>query len=208
MSPSSVDAVARYFERRYPARASWLSGTIVRRGERELSGLLRSWLPSKDGFDLLDVGCGDGTLLSQILLARPRRLRLEDLIPANVSAATALLRGRAHEIEGVIGDAGTLVDPSTYDVVLATGVLDYYPRWQQLLRTLVARSRGTLIFDVPRGGCFHHQLRRIWLATQGISLQVPTGDELATVLHGLGSWRMAVTKFSVAIRLDINGAAG
>jgi SAM-dependent methyltransferase len=91
--------------------------------------------------DLLDVGCGPGMMVRQLLDTRPDDFRITacDLSPAMVDA-TRQAAGDAADVQVSVADIEKLPFPDeSYDVVLAMGVLEYV----DLARALSEVSRVT-----------------------------------------------------------------
>lgn len=102
------------------------------------SARLRSWIPG-DGVDVLDVGCGTGSL-SLLAAEHGHRVTAIDLAPEMVALARRKLAG--HDARVLVADASAppIAHAST-DVVLARHLLWTLPdpvttlrRWVRLLR--------------------------------------------------------------------------
>ncbi|MFB8772601.1 class I SAM-dependent methyltransferase [Streptomyces broussonetiae] len=92
---------------------------------------LRSWLPER-GCDLLDLGCGTGSL-SLLAAEQGHRVTGVDLSPAMVERARAKLAGR--DAAFLVGDAAAPpVGEQRYDVVLVRHVLWTLPDPTRALR--------------------------------------------------------------------------
>lgn len=79
------------------------------------------------GGDLLDAGCGPGMLVRRVLDERPGDFRIKgiDMSPAMIRAAGTII-DPAEEVELTVGRIESLpYDDATFDVVVATGVLEY-----------------------------------------------------------------------------------
>lgn len=147
----------------------------------------RNLLPGKAR--LLDLGCGQGLLVSLLLAARalheaglwppdwgpPPRLdgvRGIELMPADVARARQALRERAEIIEGDI----RLADFGIADAVVVLDVLHYmaYPDQETLLRRIrnVLTPRGVLLLRVGDAGAGLPFLVSFWV------------DRLVTFLRG------------------------
>jgi 2-polyprenyl-3-methyl-5-hydroxy-6-metoxy-1,4-benzoquinol methylase len=180
----SVD-IARYFSR-YPERGGRLSSKVFRRGESERFELLYQWMPNCDGLSVLDAGCGDGAFLRRLLRGHPAQIRLEDIVPKWVADASKTLRDSAGVIEPVVTDIRLAKDAAHYDIVLALGIFDYVGNWPDVLRQLIARSRGTLFADFPKCGTIHSWLRRVWLRLHGIRLHAANRREIDSIVNTPG----------------------
>ncbi|MER6256227.1 class I SAM-dependent methyltransferase [Streptomyces sp. NPDC001584] len=100
--------------------------------------LLRSWLPAGPA-DVLDVGCGTGSL-SLLLAEDGHRVTGVDLAPRMVERAEAKLAAAGLAVRFLVGDAA---DPPTgqerYDVLLCRHLLWTLPDPGAALRAWVAR---------------------------------------------------------------------
>ncbi|MFF4445751.1 class I SAM-dependent methyltransferase [Streptomyces sp. NPDC001502] len=100
--------------------------------------LLRSWLPAGPA-DVLDVGCGTGSL-SLLLAEAGHRVTGVDLAPRMVERAEAKLAAAGLAVRFLVGDAA---DPPTgherYDVLLCRHLLWTLPDPGAALRAWVAR---------------------------------------------------------------------
>jgi SAM-dependent methyltransferase len=206
--PQHTDrAITDYFQSVYPQRESPLARIAFRRGEQARLHDISQWLPSVVGRSLLDAGCGDArfldALLARGLAGRPQVIRLEDLIVANVRAATARMSGRAEVVDGDVYDSCSAVGPAVHDIVLAIGILDYWPDWPQRLAHLISRSRGVAIVTLPVPSGLHYRARRVWLARHGIALQRVTEHDLQTALVGTGlPYHVHRTRYEWVVLID------
>jgi ubiquinone/menaquinone biosynthesis C-methylase UbiE len=116
-------------------------GLVLPRVRAAWAGRLREWLPGggDDGSDVLDVGCGTGSV-ALLLAEQGHRVTGVDLAPRMVERARRKLTGRAAEV--VVGDAARPpVGDRRFDVVLCRHLLWTLPdpvgalrRWTRLLR--------------------------------------------------------------------------
>lgn len=105
-----------------------LRDTVVRDAWAER---LRDWLP-KTPCDLLDLGCGTGSL-SLLAAERGHRVTGVDLSPNMAELAREKLSGHAAQV--LVGDAGAPpVEGRLFDVILARHVLWMFPDPQETLR--------------------------------------------------------------------------
>ncbi len=169
MNETNTERLRKYFEKLYPTRERPGAGLLFRKGELLRIEALRNLLPSLDGLSLLDVGCGDGFVISQLISSRLSLIRLLDIVEGNLRYAVDRLKGSADIVEFEKGDVfSKSSSKEKYDVVIAIGLLDYYQNHSEMLKYLLNYSKGTLIFDIPRPGTLHLQLRKAWLAMHGI----------------------------------------
>ncbi|QGZ52374.1 methyltransferase domain-containing protein [Streptomyces sp. QHH-9511] len=145
MNPTAIatywDAVAPLFDeepdhglRRRETREAW-------------SRRLASWLPAEAALQVLDVGCGTGSL-SELMAEAGHHVTGVDLSPRMIERARVKLRTAGLEGRFLLGDAAL---PPTgddrFDVLLSRHLLWTLPDPQGALRRWVARLRpgGTLI---------------------------------------------------------------
>jgi ubiquinone/menaquinone biosynthesis C-methylase UbiE len=94
---------------------------------RSRMNLVVQTLSSASGGNLLDVGCGPGMMVRELLDSRPGDFRITalDRSPAMVEACT-LRAARANNVRALVGRVETMPFPDdSFDVVLAMGVLEY-----------------------------------------------------------------------------------
>ena len=191
MSPGTR-ATRAYFETVYPSRDSPLNGIQFRLGERERISAVRTLLYGRDCSEVLDVGCGDGVFLHAVLPPEARRVRVEDIVPARVSEAAKRVQQRERVVEAAIADINAPpAVGTTFDVVIAVGVLDYNPDWHNIIPRLLRRSRGTLIVDFPNAACVYAENRRAWLRSHGLECRYIALGELQSLL---GAYAHVVVK--------------
>lgn len=181
----SDGALIKYFASSYPGRSGGVRRLLFRHGEAERCRIVREWLPSTLGFNILDAGCGDGEFLSSVISGQPVRIRLEDMVSDNVAVACSTVTGQAVTIEGMTCDTFTCKD-SGFDVVLAIGLLDYRRDWQNALIRLIGRSRKDVIANVPRFDHPRNWLRAVWLYGHGVRLRLVRKKQLMKALRTLG----------------------
>jgi SAM-dependent methyltransferase len=159
---------------------------MSRRGESERYQIISAWLPDCDGLSILDVGCGDGQFLSQVLSGRgrPAQLRLEDIVEKWADLSLERLRDAADKVSAHVLDSRSGQDSAQYDLVLALGVTDYDHDWRGMIADLVARSRGLLFVDVPKVGPFHNVARALWLRYHGLRLQTASRTDITRLVGG------------------------
>ena len=181
-----MDPIKRYFEKRYQHRKlSWLTPFFGLRTDERRNALKR-WFPNCDGLEILDVGCGDGTLIESLINESALRVRVEDIAISGLKEASSRLIGKSEIVESIVSDAHRPGDRSKYDLVLAIGVFDYSNDWPELLRSLLGRTRSVLIVDFPKAINFHTFLRHLWLQVNGIRLQAITRRQLDSLFEAVG----------------------
>ncbi len=89
--------------------------------------LVSAALAATPGGDLLDVGCGPGMMVRELLDSRPGEFRITalDRSPAMVAACTRRT-AEANDVRALVGRIEAMPLPDArFDVVLAMGVLEY-----------------------------------------------------------------------------------
>ncbi|MES2319268.1 MAG: class I SAM-dependent methyltransferase [Pseudomonadota bacterium] len=184
--PAPLSRLTHYFSHRYPKRKSRLSGTVFRVGEAERIQIARAFCGATTGLHVLDVGCGDGEFLANVLEGRPATLTLSDLSMDSLATARETMRAHCADIATVAGDFQSALPERQFDLVLAIGVLDYWQDWRHMLGQLAVLTSGRLLISMPPEGVPRHWLRRIWLACQGVRLQTVSRDHLHLALAEAG----------------------
>jgi 2-polyprenyl-3-methyl-5-hydroxy-6-metoxy-1,4-benzoquinol methylase len=110
------------------------------------------FLPVNRDAAILDVGCGQGTLVAALLRAGYRHVRGVDASPEQVAAAH---RADVVQVEHASLDAALEAVPNCLDVVIAMDLLEHLSR-DELLRTLdliarALRPGGLLLARTPNG---------------------------------------------------------
>jgi SAM-dependent methyltransferase len=104
------------------------------------SGLLREWAPPEPS-DVLDVGCGTGSL-SLLLAAAGHRVTGVDLAPRMVRLAQAKLAEAGYTARFLVGDATVPpTDAARFDMVVCRHVIWTLPDPAAALREWTARLR-------------------------------------------------------------------
>jgi len=144
---TDASAIADYWDAAAPSFDEepdhGLRGEATRRAWAEL---LRKWAPSPPG-DVLDVGCGTGSL-SALLAAAGHRVTGVDLAPAMVECARTKMAAAGLRGSFLVGDAAAPpTEGGQFDMVLARHLLWTLPDPRAALREWVARLRpgGTLL---------------------------------------------------------------
>lgn len=108
--------------------------------------LISQTLASSPGGDLLDVGCGPGMMVRELLDSRPGDFRITalDRSPAMVEACAL---ASANNVRALVGRVETMPFPdASFDVVLAMGVLEYTESTAALAEIArVARPDGLVL---------------------------------------------------------------
>ena len=184
--PSAYERAQRtraYFESVYPARESNAGRGWARAHEERRVAVVREWIQQYRATDVLDVGCGDGYFLEAVLPSYVSRVRVEDLVPARVSEAARRVGGAGRTVEAAVADVNEPAhDGDMFDVVLAIGVTDYNPNWDEIIANLCRRARNTVIVDFPMAGGLRGVARKLWLRWHDVTLRCTTLEELQPLL--------------------------
>jgi 2-polyprenyl-3-methyl-5-hydroxy-6-metoxy-1,4-benzoquinol methylase len=100
--------------------------------------------------DVMDVGCGAGTLLALFAERNPRTLTGIDASPQLAAIAASRLEGRARIRVHDVREPFELVERNAIDVIVCSLVLDYVKDWKGGLsncRSLL-RPGGSMFFSV------------------------------------------------------------
>lgn len=199
-----MDPTEKYFQRLYPNHSSY-SRLFFRHGEQARREAVHQWLGTTEGIDILDAGCGDGRFLRSVLAGTPNKVQLEDLVTGNVTLACAHLQGFATEVKGITRNAiGALEE--RHDLVLAVGILDYQPKWKEALATLILRTRGILIANLPRATHPRNLARYSWLRMNGLHLNLIRHAPLKATLRTIGlPFDLRATSLEWFIKIDCQG---
>jgi SAM-dependent methyltransferase len=126
-----------------------LSNVRQRLVRKELKSFLRT-----DG-RLLDVGCGDGTFLANLLRRHPKLdAHGIDFSPSARQTTPAVLQGRIKV--GSVLELEKHYDPGSFDAVMSCEVLEHVEDPGLVLRGIatILRPGGLAVFTVPLG--MHH----------------------------------------------------
>jgi 2-polyprenyl-3-methyl-5-hydroxy-6-metoxy-1,4-benzoquinol methylase len=102
------------------------------------------------GKDVLDVGCGGGTLLALLAERKPRTLTGFDASPQLAAIAAARLAERARITVHDVREPFESAERNSIDVIVCSLVLDYVEDWKAALancRSLL-RVGGSMFFSV------------------------------------------------------------
>lgn len=134
-------------------------GTLRQAVRHELvARQLAGHLPDRTGLRVIDLGCGQGTLLLRLARAGhavtgldSSELLLGDLERA-LRAEPAPVRDRVRVVRGDVQDTA-LVEPASFDVVLCHGVLMYLPDPEPVLAAVAyAAAPGAIVSLLARNG--------------------------------------------------------
>ncbi len=173
---SDLTAVAAHFDKRAAQyRAKYVSAQPRHLYEHEKHERLRyalNWIAaharSNPHGHLLDVGCGNGTMICNALSGQPGwRATGIDVSAEMLSRAEQAsdLAGCGDRVTWQIGSVRER--PATFDVVTSLGVVGYQSDQAEFLRSLATRVRagGLLIFTFANAHSFPRRVRTIaqWL---------------------------------------------
>lgn len=109
-----------------------------------------------DGESVLDVGCGDGSLLGYLKRTRQVRERGVDVSATGVALARAAgLDARV----GLLGSPGTVEAGELFDHVVLTEVIEHVADAEGLLRQVWSHTRRSLWVTFPNIAYFPHRWR-------------------------------------------------
>ena len=156
--PAQADLDSDYLSVRFGGsrsfRARWRAALLAfRPSHRAELDFLQMYLSDRPGGRLLEVGCGDGWLLS-LLAARGWQTEGLDFDPRAVEAA----RSRGLEVRlGPIGEQG--YPDGGFDAVVMVHVLEHVPDPLELLQAChrVLRPGGSLVIITPNVDGFGHR---------------------------------------------------
>lgn len=103
-----------------------------------------------DGKDVIDVGCGAGTLLALFAKRNPRTLTGVDASPQLAAIAASRLEGRARIRVHDVRERFELAELNSMDTVVCSLMLDYVEDWNDCLGNcrLLLRPGGRMFFSV------------------------------------------------------------
>lgn len=123
--------------------------------QKKRAGLTIGYL--EENSVILDVGCGNGSLLNYINSIKP----MEKLIGIDISEK-ALAFAEENNIEIVLGDISrieTLEGLPPADYILMFEVIEHFPNSEDLIKWAVQHAKKGVFFSVPNTGFFAHRFR-------------------------------------------------
>jgi len=115
--------------------------------------VLQGWLRAAPGECALDVGCGHGLYMVE-LLRQGARVTGVDISPGMLARARQALEsagGGDYELVCAAAESAAL-PPGHYDLVLSVGLLGYIPDWRGMLGKLAgwAKPGCSVVFTIPK----------------------------------------------------------
>jgi len=161
-------------------------------------------IPSRDPREVVDLGCGPGTVTATLADRWPSaHVYGLDSAPSMIGAASALIR--PGHLEFGLGDlAAWRPDPESVDVIVSNAALQWVPGHADLLPAWAAALRpgGTVAIQVPVSG---------WLpamnAIRDLATSPEWADQLAPAASGVGP-RTVSPVLAADEYLDILARAG
>lgn len=147
---ATPDDVARYFDRHIDCCGR--RSKVEQRIWNKASDLLRSTIEGAvQGRTVLELGCGEGALLRNLIRAGAIRGTGVDLSPSSVASSDARAReeGLADKVRFEAGDGAT-ARLERHDVVVLDKVVCCYAGFEELLRNASSAARATVAFTLPR----------------------------------------------------------
>jgi SAM-dependent methyltransferase len=162
-------------------------------GLRVRAAVVRDFVGDVSGVDILDVGCGDGSISRQFW-TRHNCLTLFDISPAMLELARgAAMLGAACELEFLQGDFLTHPFTRTFDLIICLGVLAHVTSAPNAVRVLgsLLKPGGRCIIQFTDHGRFTSRmlgLYQFWLAQRRNGYQVNRMSfrEVASWARGAG----------------------
>lgn len=198
-----VNKINNYFTHKYPERNNFWGQLFFRHGELERRRIVCKWIPSTRNISIIDVGCGDGKFLSSIISGYPKKITIEDISSFMVSEAYKNLYNRAEIVEKKVCNS-LVIKSGNFDLILAIGIFDYYPNWEEAFKNLLLRSKHCIIASFPRVNNPRNWCRFIWFYILGIKLQLLNRKQLTNTFVSFGfpfeiersrfEWFVRVTK--------------
>lgn len=178
-----VEKIRIYFEKIYPEREGRWS-KFFRKGEARRIDFARSYLNCTEGLRVLDIGSGDGFYLLNILKGMPKQITLCDFSEKNLLIAKEKKLSDSDPIL-VQGDGFGILEKGEYELVVAVGVLDYWPDWPFKLLQFETHLISNALISIPHSSGVRQRLRKVWLGMNGIELQTVSYCEISHMLNKL-----------------------
>jgi SAM-dependent methyltransferase len=176
--------VRRYFDETYfgtnHAPRQSVASRLFRRDESAITERCRMLLNEVPIRSLLDLGCGPGRLISEVVESRSiGRLVGVDLSRRSLELARSRLAAHPEVIfEESSAESCRALD-QRFDAVVSLGMLDYLRLTPSLLSRIVRAANHRVILTAPRRGLRAQRLlRRMWLATHGVHLRAYSRTEV------------------------------
>jgi 2-polyprenyl-3-methyl-5-hydroxy-6-metoxy-1,4-benzoquinol methylase len=158
----SLERVREYFNREavrfdaiYEARKPWhqrVGDALLRKVVVERFHLICNLAPSAGPWTVLDVGCGSGRYALALAAAGASRVVGVDVASSMIDLARmqASAGGVAARCEFAVSPFLEFASDERFDVVVATGYMDYLEDPLPHLRKMVAMCRGRVFLSVPK----------------------------------------------------------
>lgn len=147
---ATPDDVAKFFDRHVDCCGR--RSKVEQRIWKKASDLLRTSIePDVAGKTVLELGCGEGELLRDLIRAGATRGTGNDLSPASIAIAEARAReeGLADLARFEAADGAT-ARLQEHDVVVLDKVICCFAEFEQLLRNASSAARTSVAFTLPR----------------------------------------------------------
>lgn len=186
---------------------TWRGGAdydyLMGRWSRVLAPKFLEWAGVPSGVDVLDVGCGTGSLSNAILSRGPKSVVGIDASPAYVAYAAAKI-GRKQDISFEVGNAMDLpFSDNSFGAVVSSLMLNFAPDPARVVQEMsrVIRTGGLVAACVWDYAGKMEMLRAFWDAAASVRPDAKEKDEggrspicnpgrLADLFHGAGLIRV------------------
>lgn len=126
--------------------------------QQKRADLLLKYL--KEGDSVLDVGCGDGKILTYL----KSKISLGEILGIDFSD-TVLKKARERGIKVIQKDLRNLSglnDIPNFDFIILFEFLEHFPNSEEFLEWALKHSRKGVVFSVPNTGYIVHRLRLLF----------------------------------------------
>lgn len=113
------------------------------------------------GSSVLDIGCGDGTLLAELKRLVPRIHELGVDI-SDVAVEKALEKGIQARVLDVVIEKDYLDELGQFDYVILAEVLEHVREAEELLTSAARIARRAILVTIPNAGHIRHRLRLLF----------------------------------------------